>query len=114
MESWSLRGSSRRMDMTFRRGIPVSYGQTPDLVGLPGVHVEVNRVERLNVPEAMVQAERDADFFRDGAPTVFHRRTRSPWLVTMRLEDWLKLYESSHTVRSSGFPMSRHSRSNSS
>lgn len=76
-------------------GIPVSYGQTPDLVGLPGVHIECKRVERLNVPEAMAQAERDAEFFRDGAPAVFHRRNRSPWLVTMRLDDWLRLYKSS-------------------
>lgn len=75
-------------------GIPVSYGQTPDLVGLPGVHIECKRVERLNVPEAMEQAAHDADFFRDGAPAVFHRRNRSPWLVTMRLEDWLSLYGS--------------------
>ena len=74
-------------------GIPVSYGQTPDLVGLPGVHIECKRVERLNVPEAMEQAAHDADFFRDGAPAVFHRRNRSPWLVTMRLEDWIALYD---------------------
>ena len=40
-------------------GQPVSYGSTPDLVGLPGIHIECKRVERLNVPVAMVQAERD-------------------------------------------------------
>lgn len=61
-------------------------------MGLPGIHIECKCVERLNVPEAMEQATQDADFFRDGAPTVFHRRNRSPRLVTMRLEDWLKLY----------------------
>lgn len=74
-------------------GEPVSYGATPDLTGLPGVHIECKRVERLNVPEAMAQAERDAQRFRDGAPAVFHRRSRSPWLVTMKLEDWIKLYQ---------------------
>ena len=73
-------------------GIPVSYGQTPDLVGLPGVHIECKRVERLNVPEAMSQAIQDSEFFKDGAPALFHRRNRSPWLVTMRLNDWLVLY----------------------
>ena len=30
------------------------------------------------------QAVRDADHFLDGAPTVFHRRNRSNWMVTMR------------------------------
>lgn len=42
---------------------------------------------------AMEQAIRDAERFHDGAPTVFHRRNRQPWLVTMLLEDWIKQYE---------------------
>ena len=74
-------------------GQAVSYGATPDLVGLSGVHSECKRNERLNVPEAMAQAVRDADRFRDGAPAVFHRRNRSGWLVTMRLPDWMKMYQ---------------------
>ena len=76
--------------------IPAEPGQgsTPDVVGVPGIHPEVKRVERLNVPEAMAQAVRDASRFGDGIPTLFHRRNRSPWLVTMQLEDWLKLYQS--------------------
>ena len=73
-------------------GQAVSFGSTPDVVGVPGIHPEVKRVERLNVPEAMAQAVRDASRFGDGMPTLFHRRNRSPWLVTMQLEDWLKLY----------------------
>ena len=40
--------------------------------GLPGIHAEVKRVERLNVSEAMKQATREAERFHDGAPTVFH------------------------------------------
>lgn len=61
-----------------------------DVVGLPGIHVECKRVERLNVPEAMGQAVRDA---REGEfPAVFHRRDRSEWLVTMRLEDWMEIF----------------------
>ena len=74
-------------------GEPISYGTVPDLTGLPGVHIECKRVERLNVPEAMAQAERDAQRFGDGAPAVFHRRSRSPWLVTMKLEDWMEIYQ---------------------
>lgn len=64
-----------------------SYGEVPDVSGLPGIHMEVKRVERLNVSEAMKQAVRDAERFNDGAPAVFHRRSREPWLVTMKLED---------------------------
>lgn len=68
-------------------------------MGIPGVHIEVKWVERLNVGEAMVQAIRDSERFGDGAPALFHRRSRSPWLVTMRLTDWLKLYEGANTGR---------------
>lgn len=65
-------------------------GDAADVVGLPGIHVEVKRVERLNVREAIGQAIRDA---RPGEiPVVAHRRDRHPWLVTMRLEDWFALY----------------------
>ena len=67
-----------------------SYGEVPDLSGLPGVHIKCKRNERLNVPEAMKQAVRDAGKFHDGAPTLFHRRNRQGWLVTMRLSDWLE------------------------
>lgn len=58
-----------------------------DVVGIPGVHIECKRVETLNIYTAMAQAVRDA---RPGEiPTVFHRKNREDWLVTMRLEDYL-------------------------
>lgn len=61
-----------------------------DVVGLPGIHIEVKRVERLNIYEAMQQSIRDA---RSGEmPAVFHRRNRKGWLVTMPLEEWIELY----------------------
>lgn len=68
------------------------YGEKPDLMGLEGIHVEVKRVEKLNVPKAMKQAAGDAEKFQDGLPAVFHRRSREPWLITMCLRDWLLLY----------------------
>lgn len=74
------------------RGGSLSFGNEPDLSGLPGIHIEVKRVERLNITDAMTQAIRDSEAFKDGAPTVFHRRNRSPWLVTMRLVDWMDIY----------------------
>lgn len=74
-------------------GQAVSFGSTPDVTGLPGVHIEVKRNERLNLTMAMEQAVRDATRFHDGAPVVFHRRNRQPWLVTMRLDDWVTLYD---------------------
>lgn len=61
-----------------------------DVVGLPGIHIECKRVERLNLEDAMAQAGHDA---REGEkPAVFHRKNRSRWLVTMELQDFIELY----------------------
>lgn len=66
-------------------------GDSPDVVGLPGIHIECKRVERLNVQDALDQAEKDCD--REHAiPAVFHRRNREPWKVTMSFDDWCFLY----------------------
>lgn len=75
-----------------QRGGSLSFGEVPDVLGLPGIHIEVKRVEKLNVVEAMEQAIRDSDRMLDGLPALFHRRNRKPWLVTMRLQDLMKLY----------------------
>ena len=61
-----------------------------DVVGLPGVHIECKRVERLNIDDAMDQATRDA---KEGQmPAVFHRKNNCRWKVTMWLDDWVVLY----------------------
>lgn len=86
-----LAGVLREYGYSIGRGGSLSFGEVPDLTGLPGIHIECKRVERLNVPEAMAQATRDAARF-GGIPAVFHRRNREPWLVTMRLADWMTLY----------------------
>lgn len=79
-----------------KRGGSQSFGKLPDLYGLPGVHIEVKRVEKLNLTAAMQQSTKDAARFKDGFPAVFHRKNREPWLVTMRLEDWMQLYRGNH------------------
>lgn len=61
-----------------------------DVVGLPGIHIECKRVEKLNLYDAMAQAKADAK--EDEMPAVFHRRNHDEWKVTMRLEDWIQLY----------------------
>lgn len=76
-----------------RPGRAQSYGTTPDITGLSGIHIECKRAERLQPYDWMAQAERDAARFQDGAPAVFFRRSRSPWLVVMKLEDWMDLYK---------------------
>ena len=82
-----------------QRGGSLSFGEAPDLTGLPGIHIEVKRVERLNIHEAMAQAIRDSERFKEGAAAVFHRRNRSPWLVTMTFNDWMDLYSKTNRER---------------
>lgn len=64
-----------------------------DVVGLPGVHIECKRVENLNLLAAYQQACSDAK--KNEIPAVFHRKNRSPWLVTVGLEHFLQLYSKS-------------------
>lgn len=82
----------RQYGYEIQRGGSLTFGGVPDLVGLPGIHIECKRVEKLNIDNAMQQAVDDAKRFQDGMPAVFHRRNRRPWMVTMLFDDWIKLY----------------------
>ena len=59
-----------------------------ELAGIT-LHIEVKRCERLNVPEAMHQAERDAA--ENALPVVAHRRNREKWMISLRLDDLLEI-----------------------
>lgn len=94
-------GGERELSRTLREhGYNCRRGQQysgangdADVIGPPGVHIECKRVECLNLSEAMKQAVRDAGAV--GVPAVFHRKNRERWLVTMRLDDWIKMYAES-------------------
>ena len=75
------------------RGGSLSFGEVPDLTGLPGIHVEVKRQEKQSVYEWINQASRDSEKFRDGLPAVFWRKNRCPWLVIMPLDSWISMYK---------------------
>lgn len=64
---------------------------SPDVYGLPGIHIECKRVENLNVHKAYEQATRDAEGKK--IPAVFHRRNREKWMVTMSLDDFMEIYK---------------------
>ena len=66
-------------------------GEASDVVGLPGIHIECKRNERLNVYDAMSQAKSDAQ--EGESPVVMWRKNHCEWLVTMTLEDWIELYK---------------------
>ena len=50
-------------------------GEAADCIGLPGIHIEVKRVEHLNIDDALA-----------------HRRNNARWKITMDAADWFKLY----------------------
>lgn len=82
----------RKRGYNSRRGQQYSGANgDADVVGIEGVHIEVKRVEKLNIDNAMEQSIRDAR--ADEIPIVAHRKNRKGWLVTMRLEDWLEMKE---------------------
>ena len=67
-----------------------------DVVGLPGIHIECKRVEKLNLYDALDQAARDAK--GEELPAVFHRKNDCKWIVSMYLEDWERIYKESDLV----------------
>jgi len=81
-----------------RRGQQFAGGaDSPDVVSdaLAWLHVEVKRVQNLNLTDACAQAEGDC---ARGAPAghrkpwiVAHRRNHAPWLITMRAETFFAL-----------------------
>ena len=77
-----------------RPGKAVSFGEEADLIGLPGVHIESKRRERVDISGALKQARADAERFGDGAPAVFFRGNRQKWRVVMELDEWIELYKS--------------------
>lgn len=75
-----------------RRGVQYQGGpDSPDVIGVPGLHIECKRVERLQLSDAMAQSVRDAG--PEEVPVVMHRKSREGWLVTMKLSDFCAMYQ---------------------
>jgi Holliday junction resolvase len=78
-------GYTARRGQQFKGG-----GDSPDVVGLPGVHIECKRVEQGNLYDWLAQAQRDAEG-SGSTPVVVHRRNGKPWVVVMTLDDFLAM-----------------------
>lgn len=61
-----------------------------DVVGVPFLHLEIKRTEKLNLDKAMEQSIRDAR--EDEIPTVVHRKDRQPWRITLSLESFMPIF----------------------
>lgn len=67
-------------------------GDASDVIGLPGIHVEAKHQEKMHLYDWMDQAKRDsAD--TGNIPAVFHKKNNAEILVTMRFEDFMKVYK---------------------
>ena len=74
-----------------RRGVQFHGGpESPDVTGLPGVHIEVKRTEICKAYDFLAQSIFDAG---EDIPIVVHRQNGRPWIVIMSLEDFLDVYK---------------------
>lgn len=68
-----------------------------DVVGVPGLHIEVKHVEKLNLYKAIEQSVNDA---KDGEiPVVVHRKNRTKWLITLDFETFLGILTGARAVK---------------
>lgn len=73
-------------------------GDSPDVVGLPGVHIEVKYTQAFHLWDALEQAETDSAG-SENIPVVVHRKAVKPgeralpWVAVLRLDDFLDIYE---------------------
>jgi hypothetical protein len=80
----------RDYGVSARRGQQFSGSpDSPDVLhSMPGIHIEVKRVEAFALYPSLVQADEDSG---DDVPVVFHRRNDQPWVVVLHAEDFLYL-----------------------
>lgn len=62
-----------------------------DVVGIDNLHIEAKHVETLNIFKALEQSRRDAR--ENEMPVVIHTKNRQPILVTLDLDNFMKLWE---------------------
>ena len=73
-----------------RRGVQYHGGsESPDVIGIDGVHIECKRCEQFRIYDWIRQSIRDAG---TDVPTVMFRKNNEEWLVTMRLSDFVEVY----------------------
>lgn len=65
---------------------------SPDVIhNIPNVHIEVKRMERFNLYEALEQAVSEAE--PDDVPVVFHRRNLTQWVAVLDANHFLEIMQ---------------------
>ena len=92
------KGKRRELELVHilqEAGFPVRRGYVfqhePDIVGFDGFHTEVKGVENLNVRKALNQSIEDSEKRKDGIPILAWKKSHEPWLIVLRLDDFIKL-----------------------
>jgi Holliday junction resolvase len=92
-------GEREVRDLFKRFGFDAHRGQqfkgtpdSPDVVAKTNepIHIEVKRVERFQLYEALKQAQADAG---RATPLVFHRKNKERWVVVMDAEAFLEWFK---------------------
>ncbi len=61
---------------------------SPDVIGLPGFHIEVKRTEQCRLYEYMEQSASEAA--EDEIPVVFHRQNNRRWVAIVDIDNFLE------------------------
>ncbi len=81
-----------------RRGQQFKGGSdSPDVVGLPGFHIEVKRTESGNPYNWMHQACTDAN--PSHVPIVAHRKNNKNWVIILDARDFINMVQEVQNVR---------------
>lgn len=64
----------------------------PDIVGAPGLHIEVKYQKHCKVWEWLAQADTDAAYRKDGNPVLFFRRPGEPFRVIVPAKMFMEMY----------------------
>ena len=71
----------------------VKTGDSGDIEGVEGLHIECKHVEKLNLYNAYHQAVRDNNAKNAGdIPVVVHKKNRETTLISLSLDDFLKIF----------------------
>ena len=74
---------------TARRGVQYKGGhESPDVIGMDGVHLEVKRMEHTDVYSWMAQAKAEAD---KDIPAVVFRKNGEEWNVIVPLYEFINI-----------------------
>lgn len=69
---------------------------SPDVTGLPKVHIEVKFTEKLNIWNALEQSKRDSG--ENEIPVVMFKRNRTQVYVALPFDEFMEMYKAWESV----------------